>query len=185
MTAASGPFPCRCQRGMRRQIDVSAERPPQCEAAKAIADGKKLRHGLLDFARGFHGVDQAGGLPGQGRRRFHVAVEVKRADTFQRIGRQLIRSTIVTVPARACWAKAAELMMVRAAVPAYMILAIFLAVSVFEIRAISRGRPDWFLRKSTRWLAHRFVCRRQNAIVTMSAGHFRCHSRAMRSAVAP
>ena len=31
---------------------------------------------------------------------------------------RLIRSTLVTVPVSACWAKAAELMMVRAAVPA-------------------------------------------------------------------
>jgi hypothetical protein len=45
---------------------------------------------------------------------------------------RLIQSTLVTVPVSACWAEAAELMMVRAAVPAIiMIFAIFMAVSRF------------------------------------------------------
>jgi hypothetical protein len=38
---------------------------------------------------------------------------------------------LVTVPVRACWAKAAEPMMLRVAVPAKMIFAIFMAVSGF------------------------------------------------------
>jgi hypothetical protein len=47
---------------------------------------------------------------------------------------RLIRSTWVIVPVRACWAKAAELMMVRAAEPAKMIFAIFLAVSRLRVK---------------------------------------------------
>src|SRR5258705_13277212 len=50
---------------------------------------------------------------------------------------RLIRSTLVRVPVSACWAIVAELMMVRAAAPARMIFAIFIAVSRFSICAIS------------------------------------------------